>query len=185
MWSDAYRCGNPLIDAQHERLFQLANELLDALLSDRPVDEIAAFIQGLLREVVQHFHDEEAILAEKAFPASRTTPASTPNSWPRPSCWTVPSRREPSPSASSSSSWPTRWWPCTCSRPIANSSPCLPRTKRLPVQCHRSTPPGLDHQAQHHGCGQNVPDLFHIFIAVHRWFKPPLILWYRWLPLSQ
>lgn len=69
VWSDAYRCGNALIDAQHERLFQLANELLDALLSDRPVDEIAAFIQGLLHEVVQHFHDEEAILAEKAFPA--------------------------------------------------------------------------------------------------------------------
>jgi diguanylate cyclase (GGDEF)-like protein/hemerythrin-like metal-binding protein len=68
VWSATYRCGNARIDAQHERLFRLANELLDALLSGRPLDEISGFVAGLLAEVIQHFHDEEAILAEKGFP---------------------------------------------------------------------------------------------------------------------
>ena len=68
VWSPTYRCGNALIDAQHERLFQLANELLDALLSGRPIDEISEFVASLLREVIRHFHDEEAILTEKGFP---------------------------------------------------------------------------------------------------------------------
>ncbi|NWJ40984.1 MAG: diguanylate cyclase [Geothrix sp.] len=68
VWSPAYRCGNVLIDTQHERLFRLANELLDALLSGRPIDEIAAFVSELLADVVQHFHDEEAILAARAYP---------------------------------------------------------------------------------------------------------------------
>jgi len=68
VWSPAFCCGNALVDAQHEHLFQLANELLDALLSNRPADESAGLIQTLLSAVVQHFHDEEAILAERGFP---------------------------------------------------------------------------------------------------------------------
>ena len=67
VWSGNYCCGHPLIDAQHEHLFHLANELLDAALSGRPADEIAGFIKALLAAVTQHFHDEEKILSELEF----------------------------------------------------------------------------------------------------------------------
>jgi len=68
VWSDAYRCGDPLIDTQHAHLFELANELLDAFLSGRPLDEVSGFVEGLLAAVVQHFRDEEAMLATREFP---------------------------------------------------------------------------------------------------------------------
>jgi hemerythrin-like metal-binding protein len=67
VWSETYCCGNAVIDAQHQHLFHLANELLDAVLSERPLDEISGLVTGLLADVVQHFHDEEAILAELGF----------------------------------------------------------------------------------------------------------------------
>jgi diguanylate cyclase (GGDEF)-like protein/hemerythrin-like metal-binding protein/PAS domain S-box-containing protein len=68
VWNDSYDSGNRLIDAQHRHLFHLANELLDSMLTDRPTDEISMFVAGLLSEVVQHFYDEEAILAELGYP---------------------------------------------------------------------------------------------------------------------
>jgi diguanylate cyclase (GGDEF)-like protein/hemerythrin-like metal-binding protein len=67
IWSETYCCGHPLIDGQHEHLFRLANELLDALLSDRPADEISGMVKALLEAVVQHFHDEEEILSGLGF----------------------------------------------------------------------------------------------------------------------
>jgi diguanylate cyclase (GGDEF)-like protein/hemerythrin-like metal-binding protein/PAS domain S-box-containing protein len=67
VWSPTYQCGHPVIDDQHQRLFELANELLDGLLSDRPVDEISSLVASLLAEVVHHFHDEEIILREIGF----------------------------------------------------------------------------------------------------------------------
>jgi len=62
VWSPVYQCGEPLLDLQHERLFHLANALLDALLSERPQEEVLPIVAGLLAEVVQHFQDEESLL---------------------------------------------------------------------------------------------------------------------------
>ncbi len=64
VWSEAYASGNQVIDAQHRRLFHLANELLESMLAHRPTDEISMFVADLLSEVIQHFRDEEAILVE-------------------------------------------------------------------------------------------------------------------------
>ncbi|BDU68069.1 diguanylate cyclase [Geothrix oryzae] len=66
-WSASFRSGNPLIDAQHERLFRLSNDLLDAVLSGRDDGDLAALVTKLLSEVAQHFQDEEAILADLGF----------------------------------------------------------------------------------------------------------------------
>jgi diguanylate cyclase (GGDEF)-like protein/hemerythrin-like metal-binding protein len=67
VWSPTYCCGNPTIDAQHQHLFRLANELLDAVLSNRPLDESSGIVQALLAAVVQHFQDEEEILSGLGF----------------------------------------------------------------------------------------------------------------------
>jgi diguanylate cyclase (GGDEF)-like protein/hemerythrin-like metal-binding protein/PAS domain S-box-containing protein len=68
VWSEAYCSGNRVIDAQHRHLFHLANELLDSMLTGRPTDEVSMFVASLLSEVVQHFYDEEVILAELGYP---------------------------------------------------------------------------------------------------------------------
>jgi diguanylate cyclase (GGDEF)-like protein/hemerythrin-like metal-binding protein/PAS domain S-box-containing protein len=68
VWSETYCSGHRVIDDQHRHLFHLANELLDSMLTGRPTDEISMFVASLLSEVVQHFYDEEVILAELGYP---------------------------------------------------------------------------------------------------------------------
>ncbi|MDD3814384.1 MAG: diguanylate cyclase [Desulfocapsaceae bacterium] len=67
-WKDSFCCGNELIDSQHQALFYLSNELLEAVLSARPATEITAIITRLLADIGQHFHDEELILETIHFP---------------------------------------------------------------------------------------------------------------------
>lgn len=68
VWNDSFCCGNLLIDSQHEALFQLSNELLDAVLSGRPAADSEVLINRLLNNAGQHFRDEEEILATTDFP---------------------------------------------------------------------------------------------------------------------
>jgi len=67
-WEDAYASGHPLIDAQHRRLFELANSLLAALTQDLPREETRLRWNRLKAHTAQHFSDEERILARAAFP---------------------------------------------------------------------------------------------------------------------
>jgi len=68
VWKETYRSGHPLIDAQHEQLFHLANDLLDAVVSDRSGHELSTLVANLLFHVVQHFREEEKILSGLRFP---------------------------------------------------------------------------------------------------------------------
>ncbi len=63
VWQDEYECGNPVIDAEHRALFDLANELIDAFLN--PTDSlnlVKPIYDRLLCHVATHFADEESIL---------------------------------------------------------------------------------------------------------------------------
>lgn len=68
VWKEAFLSGHPVIDEQHRMLFRVCNELLDGLLSARPIDEVALVVERLLAEVARHFADEEVILAKAGFP---------------------------------------------------------------------------------------------------------------------
>jgi len=68
VWREGFLSGNALIDTQHQGLFKISNDLLDAVLSGRPTDEISMIVSQLLADVVQHFKDEESILAGLAYP---------------------------------------------------------------------------------------------------------------------
>ena len=70
VWHKAYDCGHDLINAQHRGLFSHANNLLTGILTERPKDEIFILIDVLVRDIVQHFHDEEQILKEVGFPGA-------------------------------------------------------------------------------------------------------------------
>ncbi|NTV87324.1 MAG: diguanylate cyclase, partial [Burkholderiaceae bacterium] len=70
-WHAAYECGNAVIDDQHKALFGDANDLLAAILSGRPADEVATLIHALTTHVVRHFEDEEAIINATGFPGAQ------------------------------------------------------------------------------------------------------------------
>ena len=67
-WHPAYECGHPLIDEQHRTLFVDANKLLTAILSGFSTVKVSELIDVLIRDVIQHFEDEEAILEKSGFP---------------------------------------------------------------------------------------------------------------------
>lgn len=66
-WKDSFRCGNHVIDSQHQGLFHIANELFEAVLSGRTATEVSDVITRLLDETGRHFHDEEMILKTVGF----------------------------------------------------------------------------------------------------------------------
>ena len=68
VWKDFFCSGNLLIDQQHQSLFNISNELFDAILSAKPKEEISVMIGRLLADVTQHFHDEQIILERIMFP---------------------------------------------------------------------------------------------------------------------
>jgi diguanylate cyclase (GGDEF)-like protein/hemerythrin-like metal-binding protein len=62
VWKDAFNCGNKLIDMQHQSLFHISNELLEAVLANTPITVTSSIVRRLLHAVTQHFCDEEKIL---------------------------------------------------------------------------------------------------------------------------
>lgn len=68
-WTPDLETGHANIDAQHQSLFSLANELDKALGEDDfDVDTVENAIYGLTDYVVEHFTDEEALMAEAHYP---------------------------------------------------------------------------------------------------------------------
>lgn len=70
IWHKAYECGNGVIDAQHRTLFQDANALLNALLTEENTDTVMTLINTLMNDIVRHFADEEAIFSKTPFPGA-------------------------------------------------------------------------------------------------------------------
>jgi diguanylate cyclase (GGDEF)-like protein/PAS domain S-box-containing protein/hemerythrin-like metal-binding protein len=68
MWKDEYASGNLLIDSQHRHLFTCSNELLNAIITGQPDDNIVILSKNLLDQTTQHFSDEEKALHESNFP---------------------------------------------------------------------------------------------------------------------
>lgn len=67
-WHESYNCGEPTIDQEHRKLFELANTLIEAAFArnEKPLRFDSA-MEELLLHVVKHFADEEAILARRHY----------------------------------------------------------------------------------------------------------------------
>ena len=63
VWQEAYECGEPNIDAQHQELFALANAAFDASFNKATTRaEFEAAIDRLLAHIAKHFaYEEEAL----------------------------------------------------------------------------------------------------------------------------
>lgn len=64
LWLESFNSGHELIDAQHQGLFYLANELLEAILTGQSKSMISTNISHLLRYTKQHLLDEEKVLRD-------------------------------------------------------------------------------------------------------------------------
>ncbi|CAK0780188.1 two-component system, cell cycle response regulator [Gammaproteobacteria bacterium] len=64
-WHESYKCGEPTIDLEHFELFRLANLLIESAFTreDDP-DKFGDALEKLFSNIVRHFADEEAILAQ-------------------------------------------------------------------------------------------------------------------------
>ena len=63
-WHDSYNAGEPTIDLEHRKLFDLANILLaSAFIRNEKPQQFDAAIANLIAHVARHFAEEEAILA--------------------------------------------------------------------------------------------------------------------------
>ncbi|MCL6263415.1 bacteriohemerythrin [Craterilacuibacter sp. RT1T] len=67
-WRRAYESGHDGIDAEHQTLFAISNQLLDAVLQMRSRESIAELIARLLADVSQHFQHEEAVMHAAGYP---------------------------------------------------------------------------------------------------------------------
>lgn len=69
-WHEAYESGNETIDLEHRALFDRCNDLLAAMLSGHPADEVGSLVNTFIQDVVQHFRDEENIVAASGYPGT-------------------------------------------------------------------------------------------------------------------
>ena len=63
-WKDAYRLGMPEIDDQHKVLFELINELWDAIVKRASAENQMLVIEGLEHYTIAHFTAEETYMRE-------------------------------------------------------------------------------------------------------------------------
>lgn len=71
-WKSSIETGHPVLDAQHRRLFGLANEAINAVLAERDKADLVLMLEALIEQVETHFRTEENVLAEIAHPLFET-----------------------------------------------------------------------------------------------------------------
>lgn len=64
-WQPAFSIGDPSLDAQHQALFELANELAASVTDG----ELKRHVMQLYKHVREHFREEESFMAEVDYPA--------------------------------------------------------------------------------------------------------------------
>ncbi len=67
-WRDVYECGHPIIDTQHQELFNVGNDLINAALDHTPKVGMEYLLHELVEHIRDHFHYEEEVLARTGYP---------------------------------------------------------------------------------------------------------------------
>ena len=63
-WKDEYSIGDTVIDNEHRHLFELA----DTIINSSTNDELINNTMHLYRHIREHFHNEEKLMREYAYP---------------------------------------------------------------------------------------------------------------------
>lgn len=67
-WNDSFRVNVKTVDSQHQRLFDLINELYENMESSDSKENIAKAIKDLLDYTVYHFAEEEELMKKSNYP---------------------------------------------------------------------------------------------------------------------
>jgi hemerythrin len=67
-WSDKFSVGIPSIDAQHQKLFSLLNDLYDAMQRGHSKDILGKILSELISYTANHFATEEKLFTQHAYP---------------------------------------------------------------------------------------------------------------------
>jgi hemerythrin-like metal-binding protein len=62
-WQESYQCGHPVIDAQHQKIFGMCNELIQALSLNASKFDMEFQLAIVVDHISEHFCTEEAMLA--------------------------------------------------------------------------------------------------------------------------
>ncbi len=69
-WSEELSTHIPEIDVEHQRFIRLVNELNEAIIGRRGMEELKNRMQAILDDASAHFAHEEALFRERAYPAA-------------------------------------------------------------------------------------------------------------------
>ena len=67
-FDDSLMTGDPLVDAQHRKLYEKVNELQDAIRASRERGCIDDLVDDVVRLAQAHFTDEEALMESHDYP---------------------------------------------------------------------------------------------------------------------
>lgn len=67
-WLSRYETGIAEIDAQHIRLFDIVNELIDSFRRGDAAGQVAGVVDSLVTYTLEHFGTEEAWMERQGFP---------------------------------------------------------------------------------------------------------------------
>jgi hemerythrin len=67
-WSDRYSVGVEKIDAEHQKLVALVNELYAAIMAGNPADVTARVLNSLVAYTLSHFASEEMLMKRCNYP---------------------------------------------------------------------------------------------------------------------
>ena len=70
-WNDTFKIGLPHIDAQHQQLFDLIDELHQAMLAGKSKEVLGKVLGKLVDYTVKHFGTEEALMRSAHCPTLR------------------------------------------------------------------------------------------------------------------
>lgn len=66
-WKPSYSVGVPLFDTQHQKLFQLMNQLHEAMSKGQAKDHLTSIVTALSSYTKSHFAEEESALAKAGY----------------------------------------------------------------------------------------------------------------------
>ncbi len=67
-WKSDYSVGHTAIDSQHQRLFQLADQLHMAMTTGKGSKTLGATLANLVSYTKMHFADEERLMKDRHYP---------------------------------------------------------------------------------------------------------------------
>lgn len=72
-WDPQLETGNDLVDTQHQRIYELLNELLAADASEKDIHTVAEVLDALALYSATHFGAEEALMTASGYPQELST----------------------------------------------------------------------------------------------------------------